>query len=702
MLFGKTPIRGKFGPGKTTSKDGEGETALLFNDFSNGMGMAYSGIPNTYAFAENGYLRTPRKFMHAGRRREVSLDGMGFTEAELAGEITCAIEWFGDLYIGAGRHIVKFAGATGAAIDSYDVGLDCQIDSALVYNRIPIFSTNQNDYDNWQYLTAYDIVAGGWKTANETGQPSRGSANEVDYTNPVYLQKMAKVFQEVGGIGGNRIVGNDTLYTYTQTSSIDVDDIIGDTTTYGPSLECGDSTYAITGIYDTNRIFFITKADGVYGIEYSGIYCPNYVPDLRDNTSLLNGVSGKFFAGKLFVGTPQGVLMVDVANKQRADVPTYVSPSFYFANETPIFGLPTYMETDNGWLVSAIYNGENSYICYARPRENTLATSPNPMIWHGSECTIPGERVTMLFKTSLTGRPILWIGTHDGTRMRLYTLSLPVEGDPYSDYLFNNEMGTEGHEFSITSKLYLPFQDADDPNAKKVIRRFDTQADGLSLPIIAQVPDEGAGILAGDIIGTTAAAEIDFYANADSGSRIFFETVGPDDDLSEWVFQGVVADSPKATMIPALATTAGSQIGILLSSELINQEANEALPAVYSPFSVRSIKIRTDVIVEQMQSTTYSIVLGEFQGTKSGRDPNDTQTKFIALAALQDANAVYMINEWKERVLVKIDPGITFTYVNERPGQAYTVTADVTITLLGRQFYYDVSHPFDSVYSWGG
>jgi hypothetical protein len=512
---------------------------------------------------------------------------------------------------------------------------------------------------------------------------------------------MAKVFQEVQGVGGNRIIGNDTLYTYMQTQSTDVDDIIGDTTTWGPSLECGDSTYSITGIYPTNRIFYITKADGVYGIEYSGVYCPNYVPDMADNTSYLNGISGRFFAGKLFVGTPQGVLMVDVADKQRIDVPTFVSPSFYFANETPVFGLPTAMETDNGWLVTAIYNGVDSFICYTRPRENTLAKSPNPMIWHGSECTIPGERITMLFKTSLSGRPIMWIGTHDGTRMHLYTLSLPSEGDPYTDYLHNQAAGTVGHEFSPTAKLYLPFQDAGDPNAKKVIRRFDVQADGLSIPIIAQVPDEELGILAGDIIGQTPAGEISFFANADSGSRIFFEAVEPDEDLSEWVFQGVISDSPKATMIPSLETTSGSQIGILLDTELVNQEGNEALPAIYSPFAVRSIKIRADVIVEQMQTTIYTIAIGQFMNTNTGRDAGDAQQKFIALTSLQDADAVYMINEWKERVLVKINPGITFTYVAERPDQPITVMAEVGVTLLGRQFYYDVGHPFDSVYSWG-
>lgn len=701
-FYGKNPVKGKFGPGHAPEPGGphagEGETSLIFNDFSNGMGMAYSGVDNTYAYTINGYARTPRKFMPGGKLTEVDLSHLAWTADDLEREITCAFEWLGNLYIGAGSHILKIPFGTEEAVDDYYMGLDTQIDSGLVYNNIPIFSTDDTA-PNWQYLTAYDLGAGAWKTAHETGQPDRGADNPVNFTNPVYLQKMVKVFQEVDAIGGYRLIGNDTAFTYTQTQSISVNDIIGDTTTYGASLECGDSTYSITGIYPTNRIFFITKADGVYGIESSGIYCPNYVPDLADAVSLWNGISGKYFNGKLFVGTPQGVLMIDVNNKQRVDVPTYVSPSFYFANETPVFGLPTFMETDNGWLVVSTFNGTDSHICYARPREDTLADIPNPMIWHGSECTIPGERITMMYKTGLSGRPILWIGTYNDTtsEMHLYTLSLPTEGDPYTDYLHG-----DGHEFSVQSKMYLPFQDAGDPNAKKVIRRFDVQADGLSLPIIAQEDDPVHEIEAGDVIGTTAAGEIYLYANADAGSRIFFETVEPDDDLSEWVFQGVISDSPKATMIPSIETTSGSQIGMVLVCTLINQETDEELPPVYSPFAVRSIKMRVNVIVEQMLGTQYTVALGQYKATKTGRDPGDMQAKFIALSALQDADAVYMINEWKERVLVKIDGGIAFNLIQERPDQPHTLVLDIGVTLLGRQFYYDVGHPFDAVFSWGG
>jgi hypothetical protein len=161
----------------------------------------------------------------------------------------------------------------------------------------------------------------------------------------------------------------------------------------------------------------------------------------------------------------------------------------------------------------------------------------------------------------------MYIGTHDGTRMHLYTLSLPTEGDPYTDYL-----NGDGHEFTETCKLYLPFQDGGDPNAKKVIRRFDIQADGLSFPIIDTVEDSETE---GEVTSTVSAAELTFYANADAGSRIFFEDFEPSRVASEWVLQGTIGASPKATMIPSVDTTSGSQIGIVVVGTCLNQNTDE-------------------------------------------------------------------------------------------------------------------------------
>lgn len=702
-LFGKTPIRGKYGP-IGTEADGEGRSdrSLIFNDFSNGMGMAYSGVPNTYAFTHNMYMRGPRKAMPGGLLTEISLDGLGFTEAELAGEIraTAVMDWGSDVLIGAGRHILRLVNGSGDPIDEYDTGLDTQIDSALNYNNIPLFSTDDS-FDNWQYLTGYNALTAQWETANSDGSVpgysiQTGAATYSAYARPVYLQKMVDIFQEVDGVGGQRIVGNNTSFTYIQTQSSDFDSIIGDTSIYSASLECGSSSYGITGIYDTNRIFFITKADGAYGIEHSGIYCPNYVPDMKKDVHPDNGSAGIFLFGKLFISTPQGVLMVEVANKQTNDVPSYVNPSFYLANETPVFGLPTAYTTDNGWMVVALYNGTDSFICYARPREKTLATIPSPLIWHGSECTILGERITMLHKTSVSGDPQILVGTHDGTRMHLYTLSVPSEGDPYTDYL--HAPGVH-HQFARSGKLYLPFQDAEDPNAKKVIRRFDTQVDGLSLPVY----DED-GHPTGEL---TQAGEISFFANADSGSRVFFETVDPGsseplDGLpdSEWIEQGVVSDSPKATMLPSLDAISGSQMGVLLSWELVNQGTEEV--PVYSPFSIRSVKIRTDVYVEQLEEKTYTLALGHLQeGDNGARVQHDVQTKLTALTSLQDADAVYLIDEWRERLLVKVEPGMSYQFILEEAGQPPTVVVTLRVTLIGRQFFYDIGHTYDSVYAWG-
>ena len=693
-LYGSTPISGKFGPGFTTAEGGPGETGLIFNDFSNGMGMAYSGVPNTYAYAVNGYTRTPRKFMPGGLLTEIDLTGLGFTAGELDLEIRCGFEWEGDIYIGAGSYIVKLVGGAldGVLTADYYMGVDTQIDSGLVYNGFPLFSCDDLAV-NTPYLTGYDTGSSTWKTAYDSGGAAPAlSDNEVGFADPVQLKKMISIFQEVDGVGGNRIFGNDTPFSYVQTQSTVFNTIIGDSTAYSSSLQCGDRSFSIMNIVGSNRVPFVIKTDGVRGIESSGIYCPNYTPNWADNISSYNGISAKFFAGKIFAGTGQGLEMIDVSNRQRIDIPTLVSPSYYFANETPIYGVPTAMTTDNGWLVVALWNGTDSHICYTRPRETTLATTQNPMIWHGSECTILGERITMLLKSSVSGRPMMYIGTYNSTdnSMHFYMLSLPTEGDPYTDYL-----NGDGHEFSRSCKLYLPFQDGGDPNAKKVIRRFDVQADGLTVPVIDAD---------GEVTETLAAAEVTFYANADAGSRIFFESdvdgpVYPGDDNSEWVYQGTVAASPRGSMIPASGTTSGNQIGIVLEGTLLNIGTD--LAHTYAPFAVRSTKIRTDIMVDQLEERSYDIQIGQMKATKSGYDLGDAAEKFLAITALQDEDAVYMITELRERVLARVEPGLSYKYVSEREGQDYSIVMSIRVTFLGEQFYFDAGHAFDSIYAWG-
>ena len=719
MLSGRNPIRGKFTPGPTTAKQYEGgETPLIFNDFSNGMGMGYSGIPNTYAYSINGYARTFRKFMPGGKLTEIPLTDLVFDEFEQEFlDIKDVVEWNGDIYVLAGSHILKLEAADDWLIPSIDyyLGEDTQAKMAVSYNNILMVSTaNGAQFDNWQYLTALNPADDTWVTANSDGTYAltpdadgntypiqTGADNYEFFERPVYLENMVTLFQEVDGVGGYRLFGNNSLFDYIQIQSDSTLTVIGDFSSWGAEERCGGSSYAITNIAATNRIPFIIKGDGVYGIESSGVYCPNYTPDLQVNTSSDNGSVAVYFAGKLFVGTPQGLLMVDVSDKQRQDVPTYVSPSFFLSNETPIFGLPTAYTIDNGWLVISLWNGTDSHVCYTRPRETTQATFPNPMIWHGSECTIEGEKITAMRKIVHTnGLSFIYIGTRrtaDDT-WHLYRLSVPVEGDPFMDYLQNQKAGTPGHEFATECKMYLPFQDADDPNAKKIIRRFDVQADGLTVPVI----DEETGEVTSDI----SCGEIFFYANANSGSRVFFESVDPDNIASEWVFQGVVADSPKATMIPNTTTISGYQIGIVLDCYLINREVDPDLDPEYSPFAVRSIKVRTDLQVDQVERKTYTVKIGEFTKTRESVDFNDTLTKFITVMSMQDADAVYMINEWRERLLVKVEPGTEYAVthpdgINTNHDGPLEVTTEISVTILGRQFYYDVGHPFDNVYAWG-
>jgi hypothetical protein len=206
------------------------------------------------------------------------------------------------------------------------------------------------------------------------------------------------------------------------------------------------------------------------------------------------------------------------------------------------------------------------------------------------------------------------------------------------------------------------------------------------------------------VVTNIGTGEIRFYANADSGSRVFFEDVLPSAPNSEWQYQGTASESPKTTMIPTGAATIGTEVSILLDASLYNL-ADDPLndPPVYYPFAVRSIKVRAEMLVEQMEEREYTVILGYMNSTKhGGRDFNSVPTKFSQLYALQDRGPITMIDELGMKNLVKVEPGMVYELIPEREGQPATYIAKFTVTLLGRQFIYDAGHNFDSVYSWGG
>jgi hypothetical protein len=690
-LYNKHPIKGRFGPAEEGQTLSTREKAIVLDNFVNGMGMAYREIENTYAFGINLYARTPRKVMPGGRLTEIDLTGFGWTADQLSQEIRCMLEWGGNLYLGAGQFILQFTAGTSPPTVVYNMGDDCQIDSALVYNNIPLFSTDRS-FSNWQYLTGYDIGAGAWKTAHKTGDPPSTATNPVNFTNPVYLQKMISIFQEIDGIGGNRIFGNDSNLTYTYTQSTAFNTIIGDSTAYATSLAVGDSSYKIQNIIGTNHLPIIVKVDGVYGIESSGIYCPNYTESWRKSVSLLNGLFADFFNGHVLAGTFEGLEQIDISSQQRIDIPIKVSPSYYFANETPIYGVPVAGCQDNGWEAVWLWNGTDSHLCYTRPRENTNATTPNPMVWHGSECTIENQRVTMAFKTNILGYPIMFVGAHDGTAMHLYTLSLPVEGDPYTDFLNGGS-----HQFAESCKLYVPIQDWSDANAKKIVRRYDLQAEGLAVPELDPITGEEVAI--------ESRGQITVYANADGGSRLFFKDVEPSAPDSEWSLQGIASDNVtgRVTLIPTSVATTGYEIGVLLHGELVDLSANPGVDdPIYKPFALRSLKIRSEVLVEQLEERTYTVLLGYLRSSGyGGRDVGDFRTKMLQLSALQNAGPINFVDEGGVKSIVKLEPGITYDIVPERQGQPWSYILTFSVTFLGSPFFYDIDEAFDSIYAWG-
>lgn len=709
------PIRGQFGPFEMDQEQPRREDSIIFDDFSNGVGQAWRGFPNSAAFTINGYTRSPRAFLPAGRLTEIPLPET-WTADELAGDIRrhAVSEHQGDIIIGAGQHILRIPGGDVdmAPIDEYNLGAGVQIQNIIIYNGHALVSTDLYA-DDWQYLTGWNPLSNIWETAALAGTLATRPVgpNYVEFAKPVYLEHMVKVFQEIDGTGGTRIFGNNGPMTYVYTQTDDFDSLIGNTELWSggggvgigtTGIPVGDSSYAITGMFASNRVPFIAKEDGVYSIESAGIYHPNLTTYMQDNISRWNGASGKFHNGYLFVSTPTGIDRVDVASRMRIDIAESVNPSFFFSNETPIFGPVTAMTDDQGWLATSFFNGQDSHLMYTIPREKTISNMPSQMVWHGSECTIEGEEITMLYTADIGSRRVMFIGTHDGVRMHLYWLSLAI-GNPLQDYL--NPSGEHIFETGDRStrddapirpvQLYLPIEDWGDGNAKKVIRRFDLYGSFINMP---QYTLDGQGHT---VVGEELrAAEIDVYANADTGSLLFYQGFDPESYATGWSFQGTAA-SNRASFIPSGSSTEGYQIAVMLSGKLFNMAPEEAPYETYAPFVVRTFKVRATKIVEQMEEREYTVQLGYLEhNLQGGRVHSDAHYKFARLYELQNSGPVGLIDEWGEHLIVKVEPGITYELRPEKLTQPWTIVTKISVSILGRPFYYDTGSLFDAIYAW--
>jgi hypothetical protein len=671
-------ISGRFGAGELGSQNVQQETPRIYDDFGGGMGSAYRFIPNTYAWGQFNFNRTPRMWMPAGKLTEVTLPSDATsTITNGGGEISAGEVWREHLYLTCGRYLLRIDNkttltSTGGGI-IYDRGSGRQLVDLINYQDILFLSQKViAEPDNWTYKK---MLA--WRQASnayvESPGPSPPPGNSV-----VYAEHFGKVWWETKTVGGYRILTNPTPYGFMQIEHTDVD-VILNATAWDGEVAVGDKSSKIRNIVTANRKAWFPKDDGVYDVLGEGTYSPNITPYYEQFIHPFNGKMSCFHDGFLFNGTARGIDRVDVASNERLDVPGHAQPGYFMANETPVSGIPMASAVDGGWLMVALWNGTDSFVVAGKDRQLVGYRGPGPMVWHGAEVVLRGMRITWMMATSSdtgNGESRLWIGAHDGTKPRLFWQSLSKSGNPLQDYW--ESPGTQTHSFATESILYLPIEDWENANAFKLMRRVEIQSDNLT------ILETGA-----------SRGQIDLFASVDRGSRVLHED-GTEDDTN-WIAQGSSNTSPVGNFVPTDDAISGHQVALMLKGRLTNPTNPEK-----HPFIVRSVNARAEVLVDQLESRGYTVIIADnssyLGGGKNQRNPI---ALWEYLVSLQRSGPIIMKDEMGQELKVKVEPGVDYDLMPEREGQPWSIVARFVVTILGRPFWWDTNKEFDDIYFWG-
>lgn len=229
---------------------------------------------------------------------------------------------------------------------------------------------------------------------------------------------------------------------------------------YGTSYVIGESTTAITGATTWDMLIFISKSDGLYVIDKTGL--GRRV--LKFPTTHSNNGKGMWCdpAGIIWIPTMAGYLRFDPRTNDTSDC----SPGFGQPNASPIYGRVTAAAEHRGWHYAWVYNGTSSYLMAGRPRQEG-EPGYSPMVWSGALAVVTGS-VDACYVNTTASPPELWYGIAAEAGYFL----LPSNGD--------NPLLDSAYLFCLSGSLYMPADDWNMPGTRFAFTGLDNENEGLS------------------------------------------------------------------------------------------------------------------------------------------------------------------------------------------------------------------------------
>jgi hypothetical protein len=411
---------------------------------------------------------------------------------------------------------------------------------------------------------------------------------------------------------------------------------------YTKDRPVGDTTYPITGVVATNRVAWFPKTNGIHSLDSRG-YTPNWTPYWQKAVSADNGKKSFIFGSYLYAWHQHGLDRLDLRSAARQDAPKWVTPGDGRPNETPIRGRGLALSQDGPWLAAIVKGKDGSHLGYGRDNAELGIQRPG-MTWHFDEAYVAGKDLTFLAlgATPNDAYRRIWMGGADPgatTGPVLYYQYLPRYETAMAEYLAADPM-----PFHTTCELTYPITDVGDANAKKTIRRFDVQTEGL--------PDSPS---------------IKFAVSTRVDSS----------DEADWAELGDADISPRSTIEPTEDFQIGHQIGIRVAGT-----GTTAGPPI-----LRALRMRVGFLPETVPARRYTLLLADGVTRPSGgRIRGAPARQWKILRTLFQAGPVELHDRLLgEHLTVRVEQDPELKLIEDTHGKGTIAVAVLEVSILADQ-----------------
>lgn len=639
---GPRGIQGSDQPQLATDQFVDNDLPLRQDTWHLGAGYSMRLIPGTYAYAVNGDGRFPRMFMPGPQMNPVTL-------TSATDKARWAFDLGSDTYFGGGRYAYRAVGGSASSplTNVQDFG-----SGVIGYSGIR-FGNNGADF-GWVGTDDGTGKAGAlWRVfTDNTWAGNLASLNRKHLT--------AAYYNSTNGyrmFGLTDTTGNNEIKTVAPGS---------DATTngnWGTAFTVGDaSSITINKLVALQDHVYVLTDQGVYDFDGGTGNTFNVTPAQAQRRNSENGIGGCTWNQWVMYGHKHGTLRYQ-AQGFNAGIVEDVSFGYRLPNETPIRGQVTAMCADRGWVVEAIWNGTDTYICWGRdvgagdtvPNQqlglgygpSPLALTPSPMIWHGGVIKLTGQKCYLLFISGQTDPPKLWVG--NGANVQW--CYLPRTENPIQD---------SDYRFATSYSVYMPWEDWGRPATAKNLIQLDVEGDNL-----------GVG------------ASIQFQYSVDNGP---------------YAVLGSANGSPFDSILPGTEII-GRRISVAANGTNTNTAGA----------NMRAYILRAAERVTVRQLRTYTVDLEYDAGDRFGGHRASLPLKVLeSLRGLSQSGQVIMRDEYGENLTVLIEPPVSFQEVRsdgvsdkEQPQSHLVATVRVSVLKrLGSTFKWNDGTTFNSGKVW--